>query len=352
MDWKSIIRKIAPTANLAIVSGLAAAMPEVIHIANLTTPQRLAMFLAQTAHESAGFKTTVEYASGSAYNGRTDLGNTQPGDGPRFKGRGLIQLTGRSNYTTYGRKLGIDLVSDPSLAAQFPYAALTAAYFWRDHNLNYYADNDDVKGATRKINGGYNGLADRIQYYKRALSAVDSVKPVQQRLKALNYPLGSVDGDIGPLTRSALRDFQDAAGLPVTGAIDQETFNLLMSKDAPERPVPDERKNLTAKDLRDRGSDIAKGTFAAQIGAAGAGLASAANVAGQVSEISSNVQSVSDGVKSGMSLLDVLKDYWPFILLIITSAIAVYFAYIAYKGAKEAEKSRLDSARNGVNVRI
>jgi predicted chitinase len=173
-DWASIIRAICPHGRAEIVAGAAAAMPRMIEIASLTTPRRQSHFLSQIAHESDGMATTVEYASGAAYEGRKDLGNTKPGDGMRFKGRGLIQLTGRANYMAYGFELGIDLVGKPELAAQFPAAALTAALYWRKRGINAPADRDDLEAVTRKINGGLNGIADRRAYLasaKRALAA-------------------------------------------------------------------------------------------------------------------------------------------------------------------------------------
>ncbi|MBY6239762.1 glycoside hydrolase family 19 protein [Methylosinus sp. Sm6] len=173
-DWAGVMRALCPHGRAEIVAGAAEATPRVIEIASLTTPRRQAHFLAQIAHESAGMRTTVEYASGAAYEGRKDLGNTQRGDGARFKGRGLIQLTGRANYMAYGLELGLDLVGKPELAAQFPAAALTAALYWRKRAINVPADRDDCEAVTRKINGGVNGLADRKSYLavaKRALSA-------------------------------------------------------------------------------------------------------------------------------------------------------------------------------------
>jgi putative chitinase len=173
IDWAAVIRSICPRAKPPIAAGLVAAMPRVIEIAALSTPLRLAHFLAQVAHESDGLRTTVEYASGAEYEGRNDLGNTQRGDGQRFKGRGLIQLTGRSNYFAYGFELGINLVGHPNLAAQFPAAVLTAALYWRKRAINADADRDDVRAVTKKINGGTNGLASRSSYLsvaKRALA--------------------------------------------------------------------------------------------------------------------------------------------------------------------------------------
>ena len=135
----------------------------------ITKPLRMAHFVAQIGHETASFRYAEEIADGSAYEGRTDLGNTQPGDGRRFKGRGLIQLTGRANYTRYSKHSGVDYVANPGKVASDPFVAVdVACWFWDDKKLNRFADRDDVKEVTRRINGGYNGLDDRIEYLVRA----------------------------------------------------------------------------------------------------------------------------------------------------------------------------------------
>lgn len=134
---------------------------------NINTPQRIASFLAQLAHESGSLKYSREIASGEAYEGRKALGNTEPGDGKRFKGRGLIQLTGRLNYLAISKALGVDFISTPSLLEEPNYATLSAGWFWNKNNLNLLADKDDFKGITKKINGGFNGLDDRIKHWNR-----------------------------------------------------------------------------------------------------------------------------------------------------------------------------------------
>jgi putative chitinase len=135
----------------------------------ITSDLRMAHFIAQLAHESASFRFTEELASGDAYEGRADLGNTQPGDGRRFKGRGLIQLTGRANYAEYSKAAGVDYVAKPQLLSTDPFAAVdVACWFWHTRKLNALADADDVKAVTRRINGGFNGLDDRIEYLARA----------------------------------------------------------------------------------------------------------------------------------------------------------------------------------------
>jgi putative chitinase len=134
----------------------------------ITTPLRKAHFLSQIGHESDGFNTNEEYASGAAYEWRNDLGNTQSGDGVRFKGRGLIQVTGRANYAECGRALGVDLISNPRRLADYDLACLSAGWYWDTRKLNVYADRDDILTVTRIINGGTNGLADRQSYLARA----------------------------------------------------------------------------------------------------------------------------------------------------------------------------------------
>src|SRR5258705_12947602 len=108
-----------------------------------------------------------EIASGAAYEGRKDLGNPQPGDGKRYKGRGPIQLTGRANYTRYGGLLCLDLVNDPTIAATKEVGFRIAGQFWKLNGLNELADQQQFKAITKRINGGYNSLHDRIKNYNR-----------------------------------------------------------------------------------------------------------------------------------------------------------------------------------------
>ena len=140
----------------------------------INTRQRQAHFLAQICHETDGLRTLREYASGKQYNGRSDLGNRKgTNDGVTYKGRGAIQLTGRYNYEKAGKELGEDLVNNPLRAEDPDLAFRIAGWYWKDRDINTPADKDDVKGVTRKVNGGTNGLADRKAYYKRALQHLD-----------------------------------------------------------------------------------------------------------------------------------------------------------------------------------
>lgn len=128
---------------------------------------RLSHFMAQLVHESGSFRYMEEIASGQAYEGRADLGNVVAGDGVRFKGRGPIQITGRANYRTFGRAIGIDIENHPEIAAVPSIGLHLALEYWKSRNLNALADADDVVAITRKINGGTNGLDDRKAHLAR-----------------------------------------------------------------------------------------------------------------------------------------------------------------------------------------
>lgn len=148
---------------------LVAAMAE-FDIDNL---MRVCAFIAQIAHESGSFRYVRELASGDAYEKRTDLGNTplDDGDGPRYKGRGLLQITGADNV----RDCSTALFGDPDLLLYYPerleepeIACRSAAWFWKNRGLNELADHGDFKLITKRINGGYNGWKDRYEHYERA----------------------------------------------------------------------------------------------------------------------------------------------------------------------------------------
>ncbi|NDJ17586.1 glycoside hydrolase family 19 protein [Myxacorys almedinensis A] len=131
---------------------------------DITTPLRETHFLSQLIHESGSFHYVEEIDAGDYLEGRTDIGNTEPGDGRRYKGRGLIQITGRTNYDACGQDLGVDLLNNPALLTNDDLACLSAGWFWQKNNLNQFADADDVEMVTRTINGGLNGFAERQSY--------------------------------------------------------------------------------------------------------------------------------------------------------------------------------------------
>lgn len=149
----------------------------------LTTPLRLAHWTGQMAHESGGFLYLKELGGPSYFFRMYDkdgsrpkvaakLGNTEPGDGARYCGRGIVQLTGRTNYRITGARLGIDLENDPELAAEPETAVLIACDYWQQRKINAIADRDDLEGVTRAINGGINGIDDRRRLTKGAKAAL------------------------------------------------------------------------------------------------------------------------------------------------------------------------------------
>ena len=185
----------------------------------INTPQRIAAFLAQTAHESGGYTmlsenlnyraatlaacwpnrfavlgadkkpikengklvpTAVansiagkpELIANLVYSSRMGNGPAESGEGWAFRGRGLKQLTGKFNYTKCGEALGVDLVGNPDLLLEPLYAARSAGWFWKSNNLSSFADAGDIKGMTKKINGGYIGLEDRQKRYEKVLAAI------------------------------------------------------------------------------------------------------------------------------------------------------------------------------------
>lgn len=144
--------------------------------AQIDTPARLAMWLAQIAHESGELRYTEEIASGAAYEYRRDLGNTRPGDGVRYKGRGLLQVTGRDSYGRCSRWMSGNenlFLDSPEMLANDPlFACRSAAWVWIDKALNPATDRADILTVTKRINGGTNGLVDRTRYYDRARLAL------------------------------------------------------------------------------------------------------------------------------------------------------------------------------------
>jgi len=142
----------------------------------IVTRLRIAAFIAQVGHESEQLRYVREIWGPTAqqvgYEGRADLGNTERGDGSEYRGRGLIQITGRGNYSECGDALGLDLINQPELLEQPQYASMSAAWFWSVHGLNTLADQGSFEIITRRINGGLNGEDDRQALYDKALEVL------------------------------------------------------------------------------------------------------------------------------------------------------------------------------------
>ena len=194
----------AANIDMAHAEHLVAPINAAITEADLSTPHRLAAFIAQCGHESGGFKfleenlnykadslckvwpshfneeIANEYAhnpekiANRAYAGRMHNGDEASGDGWAFRGRGFLQITGKVTYEQCSHELGYDFVSNPDAVATPEGASITAAWFWKKHNLNHFVDNNDFTGLTKAINGGTIGLEDRMARYQHALSVVSS----------------------------------------------------------------------------------------------------------------------------------------------------------------------------------
>lgn len=271
------MREVAPTfsgvqaTNQAkIIAEVGAVLAATLESFDITSRLRIAHFLGQTCEESAGYRTTEEFASGKEYEGRKDLGNTEKGDGPRYKGRGLLQLTGRANYGEYGKALGVDLVNNPTVAGQPALSLKIACEYWKLHNINADCDRDDIQAVTRKVNGGLNGLSERITFTQKAKTAIarlqavqlsggagaggpvpgatapaaagataaptmpvlsrgsqgDAVVQLQKQLRDLSFAV-AIDGDFGPGTEVALTRFQSENGLAADGIVGPQTWAAL-----------------------------------------------------------------------------------------------------------------------------
>jgi putative chitinase len=251
------MREVAPhfSGDLAdrqatIITTVGEALRPTLESYDITTRLRIAHFLGQTCEESAGFRTTEEFASGEEYEGRKDLGNVNQGDGRRFKGRGLLQLTGRSNYREYGQALGIELESNPQLAAEPALSLRIACEYWKRKNINAACDKDDVVAVTLLVNGGINGLDERRKFTSAAKTAVarleaiqlsgrspgvntlqrgskgDAVVKLQSDLRDLNFAV-AIDGDFGPGTEVAVMRFQSEHNLSADGLVGPQTWAAL-----------------------------------------------------------------------------------------------------------------------------
>jgi len=162
------LQAIMPNLSLARCHAVIRPLKDAMAEWEINTRQRAAAFLAQIAHESAEMRQFRELASGAAYEGRSDLGNHNPGDGQKYKGRGPIQLTGRRNYRAAGAALGLDLEGYPEHVERLSVGCRVAGWFWGTHGCNGLADMGQFETITKRINGGLTHHAARVRFYRRA----------------------------------------------------------------------------------------------------------------------------------------------------------------------------------------
>jgi putative chitinase len=258
----ALLRKIAPqpqqpkaASQARIIAAVGPLLQATLAQYGIDPPLRAAHFLAQTCEESDHFCTTVEYGDdkyfAKNYDFRADLGNRGPDDGQRFRGRGLIQVTGRANYQALGNTLDLPLLDHPELAADPATSLSIACVFWNTRRLNDFADQDDEVAVTWRVNGGFNGLAERRTCLANAKAALGitnagptaprpalqlhakggSVASLQFRLRAAGDLAANsvIDGDFGSQTETAVRAFQQRNRLTVTGIVGPDTWQALPS---------------------------------------------------------------------------------------------------------------------------
>jgi putative chitinase len=354
------IRALSDKERPELVAPIVAAMNEFLPAYDITTEKRVEHFLAQAAHESDGFRTLTEYASGAAYEGRDDLGNTEKGDGKRYRGRGIFQTTGRTNYAAAGKAMGIDALAEPELLATPRFAVWSACIYWKSRKLNALADKDDLRAITKKINGGYNGIEDRRRYLDRArrlivetanaeaddpLIGPDSspvmVRTLQDLLAAKAYNPGRADGKWGKLTRAAV------LALKADNGLDTSHDEILLSqvRAAPVRVI-ESRQTATVADLRAEGSSTIKGADAVKYGsyiAGGAGLvggtAEQTGALDQAEQISGTASRWFGVLEPFQGLMPFIAEWW-WVILPVGAGGAWYLA-------RRAQQKRLEEFKTG-----
>lgn len=363
----AVIRSLSDKERPELVAPLVAAMNEFFPVFAITTEKRIEHCLAQLAHESDGFKTLQEYASGDAYDTRTDLGNTpeRDGDGRKYKGRGPIQTTGKANYARAQKRMRdfgieVDLLSQPELLATPRYGILAACIYWQDKKLNALADKDDLRAITKKVNGGYNGLEDRRRYLDRARRLItqtmaarpddpligpdaspEMIRTLQGLLAAKSYNPGGIDGRWGKLTRAAVLALKADNGLDTS----HDEILLSQAREAPAR-VLEAREAATVADLRAQGSSTIKGADAVKIGSVIAGSAGAIGGAAEQTGALDQAEQISGAASRWLGVLEPFQGLLPFIaqwwwLIVPVGAGGVWYL------ARRAQHKRLEEFRTG-----
>lgn len=242
------------------------AIEKVLEKYEINTPLRLSHFLAQIIHETGNFQWLEEIWGPTkiqlGYEGRGDLGNIYPGDGKKYKGFGYIMVTGRFNFDRYSKQLGIDLINNPEKAKEPNIAAQIVGQYWKNNNLNIYADRDDLKTITKRINGGYNGFEDRKKWLNKCKEVLmttnktlkdikdtthikdlskEQIKELQTLLEEHGHDTGGIDGIYGNNTLFAFNQYKKKHGLTHPGFIGMTTVEHLYSAENKEEEKDDNR---------------------------------------------------------------------------------------------------------------
>ena len=267
------MRQVFPGLGAARAAELNSGLNAALRLAGCTTVNRAAMFCAQVGEESISLTAPTELASGAEYEGRADLGNTERGDGVRFKGRGFIQITGRANYrglSKWAHSKGLVpsatyFIDHPAQLATDKHVWLGPIWYWTvARSMNHFADTKDIEGATRAVNGGLNGFTDRKNRWHLCLRLGDAILPtpafnaILEDSMLLNKGKDAITPIALPNNIKMVRFFSDqSARLAVDTRDGKPITKLSLDKDnARTVPVPDDIHAFVAHRLDDGGNDI------------------------------------------------------------------------------------------------
>ena len=267
------MRQVFPGLSAARAAELNSGLNAALRLAGCTTVNRAAMFCAQVGEESISLTAPTELASGAEYEGRADLGNTERGDGVRFKGRGFIQITGRANYrglSKWAHSKGLVpsatyFIDHPAQLATDKHVWLGPIWYWTvARSMNHFADAKDIEGATRAVNGGLNGFTDRKNRWHLCLRLGDAILPtpafnaILEDSMLLNKGKDAITPIALPNNIKMVRFFSDqSARLAVDTRDGKPMTKLSLDKDnARTVPVPDDIHAFVAHRLDDGGNDI------------------------------------------------------------------------------------------------
>lgn len=413
----------APHAHADIVAGLIVGDAPLL-AGNINTARRLQHFMGQCYVESGGFTTLTENLNYSAerliavwptrfrnnpqlahylaynpeaianniYGGR--MGNIHPSDGWRYRGGGILQMTGRGNYTRIAQLTGLDLINNPDMVRDPTTCLAVASLMWNALRCNEPADNNESSTVTRRINGGTNAASERaretllashifteapgsarisaampIKLINDDIGVVDGnaraprvpltarqAKTLQGRLKLKNFSPGEVDGNIhSPSTVGAIATLQKQNNLPVTGEVDDATEDAIQNTD--DKVIGEDRLATTADTLRAKGSKIiaatdstentTHGVTATGVGLFGGGLVT---ISSAVKDQILSIRESTDGLGVTDKVVNFISDHSGPLFILIFGIIILGLSYRLYKKNNEIRNERVRKARTGEDM--